>query len=148
MKLSLSLFVSTLALMATTTVAKGYRSRYHLCPKDATLNGSCGGKVEGISCIADDQTTYLKCTKGIFVVTSGVGEAFTDLPAAAPKPLCADAKDCSGDVVMLTLPPSKERVLSEAYTRTNMEVDSAAASGFIEYSFIGFAATVGVVALL
>jgi len=158
MKLSLSLFVSTLALMATTTVAKGYRSRYHLCPKDATLNGSCGGKVEGISCIADDQTTYLKCTKGIFVVTSGVGEAFTSTGAPSPTP-CDGAQGCSGPAVIDGTAPittvskdAEEADVSDVDIGDvdSIELESAGTTAYstIVSSIVGFTAVAGVVALL
>jgi hypothetical protein len=85
----------------------------------------------------------------VWVAHNGlVGEAFTDPPVAATTP--QSAKDLSGPVIMLTIPPSNERYLSEVYAGDNIKDDSAAADagGFIGPSFIGFAVTVGVVALL
>ena len=154
MSQSLSLFVSTLALSATTAVSQGGHHHHHHhhhahCPKETIIDTSCKGiKIENLVCLTptSDVSSAVECNGDVWVEHNGlVGEAFSDPPAAAPAP-----PGTTGPARIMTLPPTNDRYLSQVYAR-DMEDDSAAAAaagGFIGSSFVGFAVTVGVVALL
>ena len=180
MKLSLSLFVTTLALSATTTaygaeavtgavdengVACGiYDSGCtgeleflpgddgpggegagpgpeSYCPNNPSDGGGCGDVPEGAIC--GGTNTRFKCTNGVFrPTTDDVGAGFTDKPTAAPKPPCTDAKNCSGEAVIMK--DAEETVVSGI----DIGIDDSAASATIVSSIVGITAAVGVVALL
>ena len=186
MKLSLSLFVITLALSATTTaygaeavtgavgsngVACGlYDSGCtgelevlpggegggpdgeggpgggpgpeSYCPNNPSDGGGCGDVPEGAIC--GGTNTRFKCTNGVFrPTTDDVGAGFTDKPTAAPKPPCTDAKNCSGEAVIMK--DAEETDVSGIDIGID---DSAASSTAIVSSIVGITAAVGVVALL
>jgi hypothetical protein len=124
MKLSLSLFISTLAVSASTTVAKGYRSRYIQCPRETIIGNSCSSisnKQLVCQTLTSDASSAVEYDGTVWVAHNGlVGEAFTDPPVAATT--SQSAKDLSGPVVMLTIPLSNERSLSQVYD-VDMEDD-------------------------
>lgn len=174
MKLSLSLFVSTIYLSATTNTAvveaqavEGCRDAdgnlcgefdsdccgdydvpdgpmENICPDSPTLGGSCKDKLEGVTCMSSDQQK-LKCTGGTFVVGGDVGQAFNDPPSEAPKPPCTDAKDCSGEAQIQTI--NKEMEEGEENV-ADVVIGSGSATASIVSSIVGFTAIAGVVALL
>ena len=153
MSQSLSLFVSTLALSATTAVGQGGHHHHHhhhhaQCPRETIIGTSCTSiNNPKLVCqtLTSDASSAVECDGNVWVAHNGlVGEAFTD-PPPPPPPL-----GTTGPARIMTLPPSDDRYLSQVYAR-DMEDESAAAAaagGFIGSSFVGFAVTVGVVALL
>ena len=96
--------------------------------------------------ITQSLSSAVECDGNVWVAHNGlVGEAFTDPP---PAPLdTKTAAELSGTARIMTITPSSDRYLSQVYAG-DMDEDSAAAGGFIGSSFVGFAVTVGVVALL
>ncbi|OEU14936.1 hypothetical protein FRACYDRAFT_269719 [Fragilariopsis cylindrus CCMP1102] len=167
MKLSLSLFVITLALSATTTAygvecgefdsicseeydvpgGDGGPAIENICPDDPS--GECGGELEGVTCQVGN--ARFKCENGVFGKTNeDVGTAFMDPPTATPKPPCGTPEECSGTAVITgtAVVISKD---SEETDVSGIDIgidDSAASSTAIVSSIVGITAAVGVVALL
>ena len=149
MSQSLSLFVSTLALSAASQGGHRHHHHHHTqCPQETIIGTSCTSiNNPKLVCqtLTSDASSAVECDGNVWVAHNGlVGEAFTD-PPPPPPPL-----GTTGPARIMTLPPSDDRYLSQVYAR-DMEDDSAAAAaagGFIGSSFVGFAITVGVVALL
>ena len=158
----LSLFVSTLALSATTAVVLGQKNHgghhhhhhHHAqCPQETIIGTSCTSiNNPKLVCqtLTSDASSAVECDGNVWVAHNGlVGEAFTDPP---PAPLdTKTAAESSGTARIMTITPSSDRYLSQVYAGDMDEDSAAAATGnFIGSSFIGFAVTVGVgvVALL
>jgi hypothetical protein len=132
----------------------------NICPTgdDLPTSGeSCGGNLSGVTCLAAD-STYLKCTNGVFVATSGVGEAFTSTGAPSPTP-CDGAQGCSGPAVIDGTAPittvskdAEEADVSDVDIGDvdSIELESAGTTAYstIVSSIVGFTAVAGVVALL